>query len=131
MREHAKVGGTPTNLVTVSANSPIHFAAVSFDIGNAFDSTLGVFTAPVSGVYIFTFQIFTNFDGDTLIDLMKNGHIEALMRLHSQSYEDSEASSMAQRAVAGDKFWVQINHSGKLEFGPHSFFSGALLSPDE
>nr|KAG5686109.1 hypothetical protein BaRGS_013100 [Batillaria attramentaria] len=41
----------------VKSNIPIHFPRVAFNIGTAFNPNTGVFTVPIAGVYIITFQV--------------------------------------------------------------------------
>ncbi|KAK7487912.1 hypothetical protein BaRGS_00020813 [Batillaria attramentaria] len=126
----AKIDSTDYEKV-ITANSPIHFSTVAFNNGQAFNPTLGVFTAPYSGVYIFSFQLFPHFGGDTLIDFFKNGAIILRARVYDASYSTSEASTMVEHAQAGDQYWLQINKGGQVYSNFHSFFSGALLEPDE
>ena len=45
--------------VNTPASGPFHFDVVIFNDGNGYDPTIGIFTAPVSGVYIFAAQFFT------------------------------------------------------------------------
>ncbi|KAK7474071.1 hypothetical protein BaRGS_00034677, partial [Batillaria attramentaria] len=39
-----------------SANSPVVFSTVVFNIGNSYGPLLGVYTVPYAGVYQFSFQ---------------------------------------------------------------------------
>ena len=45
--------------VTTPGAGPFHFDKVIFNDGHGYDPTIGIFTAPVSGVYIFAAQFFT------------------------------------------------------------------------
>ena len=46
--------------VTTPASGPLQFDKIIFSEGNAYDRATGIFTAPVSGVYIFAAQFFTH-----------------------------------------------------------------------
>ena len=45
--------------VDTPASGPFQFDVVIFNDGNGYDPAIGIFTAPVSGVYMFAAQFFT------------------------------------------------------------------------
>ena len=49
-----------TESVITPASGPFHMDKVIFNDGNGYDPLTGIFTAPVSGVYIFAAQFFTH-----------------------------------------------------------------------
>ncbi|PVD19651.1 hypothetical protein C0Q70_20141 [Pomacea canaliculata] len=116
--------------VDVAANAPIPFHAVDFNVGNAYDPLSGIFTAPHSGVYLLSTQIFPQFAGDVLVDLYKNGGIIIRMRVFDSTSPTSESTSITDHANAGDKYWVQVNVGGHIYAGAHSFFSVTIVFPD-
>lgn len=114
---------------------PVHNRAYKFDTvvfndGNAYNPILGVFTAPYSGVYTFTFQIFTHLAERAIVDIRVNGNIISRMGLDTVNQSvQSDSTSVTAKLVAGDKVWVEAGSANALDiYGPnHTFFSGALL----
>ena len=103
---------------------------VIFNDRNACDPVLGVFTAPYSGVYMFTFQIFTHTAERPVIDIKVNGNIAARMILDStHEAVQSDSTALTVKLSHGDRVWVEAgDHSALDLYGPnHTFFSGALL----
>lgn len=116
--------------VDLVANAPIPFHAVDFNVGNAYDHLSGIFTAPHSGVYLLSTQMFPQFTGDVLVDIYKNGGILARMRVYDSVLPTSESTSIIDHANAGDKYWVQVTVGGHVYAGVHSYFSGVIVFPD-
>ncbi|PVD19652.1 hypothetical protein C0Q70_20142 [Pomacea canaliculata] len=116
--------------VDLVANAPIPFHAVDFNVGNAYDHLSGIFTAPHSGVYLLSTQMFPQFTGDVLVDIYKNGGILARMRVYDSALPTSESTSIIDHANAGDKYWVQVTVGGHVYAGVHSYFSGVIVFPD-
>ena len=109
---------------------PYKFDRVIFNDRNAYDPVLGVFTAPYSGVYMFTFQIFTHTAERPVIDIKVNGNIAARMILDStHEAVQSDSTALTVKLSHGDRVWVEAgDHSALDLYGPnHTFFSGALL----
>ncbi|KAK7115303.1 complement C1q and tumor necrosis factor-related protein 9-like [Littorina saxatilis] len=130
--EH-KVGFKATfsvSTLTPSITGPYKFDRVVFNDGNAYNPILGVFTAPYSGVYTFTFQIFTHLAERAIVDIRVNGNVISRMGLDTVNQSvQSDSTSVTAKLVAGDKVWVEAGSANALDiYGPnHTFFYGALL----
>ena len=114
----------------VAVNAPILFDT-DYGVGPGYDPHTGVYTVPVSGVYIFHFQLFPTDLASYVIDLLVNGSIRSRSRCYdSSAYSTSCSSSSILHVQQGDTVWVQNDHYTAFYTGAHSYFSGALLSED-
>ena len=113
------------------ANAPVPFT-LEYGIGSgSYDSHLGVYTVAIPGVYSFAFQMFAPDLASYIIDLFLNGNIYIRSRCYdSAAYTTSCYSSSFLHLRQGDTVWVQVDHAGAYYNGVHTFFTGALISPD-
>lgn len=124
-----KVTFSPSTL-RPPGTGPYKFDMVIFNDGNAYDPVLGVFTAPYSGVYIFSFQIFTHLAERPTIDIKVNGNIAARMAVDTTNETpQSDSTTLTVKLLRGDRVWAEAGDSSAIDvYGPnHTFFSGALL----
>ena len=110
---------------------PIPFEVAVVNIGSALDLKTGVFTAPVPGVYFFSFDAFSN-SGDCRVSLEKNGMNVG----QSYDYEQHESKQLHLASIlqldAGDEIQVNVR-SGQIyedANGHNTHFVGMLLSDD-
>nr|KAG5691781.1 hypothetical protein BaRGS_003177 [Batillaria attramentaria] len=66
-----------------------------------------------------------------LADLVKNGGVILGLRVYDERWDMSEASTMLQHAVPGDKYWVQVSRGGRYWGTVNTFFTGTLISADD
>ena len=129
-------------LSSAPVNKPPRHPALSssttscFNDGDHYDPSLGIFTAPYPGVYVFSAKFFT--DGaqaaHPVLDVKLNGNTQDRMSFGEPGLEggvqqSSHSTSMTLRLRAGDRVWVESYNSRvyKLYGIFHTFFSGALL----
>lgn len=116
---------------TVKRNAPVQYIKKVFDVGGDFDLATGVFVAPITGVYVFSYQIFPAFVGKYEVELHKNGTVVSRTRGENLKIGPSEASTVTQHAKAGDSYWLQISRGGHLHKGTYSCFSGTLVAMED
>ncbi|XP_063047134.1 complement C1q-like protein 4 [Engraulis encrasicolus] len=105
------------------------------NVGGAYDSLSGVFTAPVAGVYFFTFTTYSWVsEKDIGVRLMKNDE-EVLLVWETQDKGDNEdyaSNSVLLELVAGDRVFMRLKNgyqvAGSIYSNIHTF-SGFLLYP--
>jgi len=117
-------------------NTDIVYDVVRTNIGNHYDSSNGKFTAPVTGVYVFSFGTLLQTSASTsygYLNLAINGSAKNYYVVHSQyqvsrSYEPLSWSG-AVDLTSGDEVTVQGYFSSSNTYGgaTYTYFSGHLL----
>ena len=114
------------------AGVPLVFNKVVTNEGNAYNRYSGIFTAPQNGVYIFSYSMHVNRDGQSFLQLVKNGvQIVGSVTESTDDYGDTQGGSTAVLYLsANDDIWVEVFHDNtdRLEgkYGGTSF-TGAWL----
>ncbi|XP_069076719.1 complement C1q tumor necrosis factor-related protein 3 isoform X2 [Pleurodeles waltl] len=111
-------------------NSGIIFSSVETNIGNFFDVMTGRFSAPVAGVYFFTFSMMKHEEVDEVyVYLMHNGN--TIISMHSyeaKGNQDTSGNSAVLKLSKEDEVWLRMG-TGALH-GDHQrycTFAGFLL----
>ncbi|XP_030286075.1 complement C1q-like protein 4 [Sparus aurata] len=100
------------------------------NIGDAYNSSTGVFTAPITGVYYFNFFYHAGGKHASKLELFKNS--EMIVR-SSDHKSDSDGADNGGNAVVlqlqqGDQVYVHMPANHHVWAGDHTTFSGFLLS---
>lgn len=112
------------------------FDTVITNVGGSYNQHDGVFTAPISGVYVFNWNLYSSYHGDIISELMVNSDRKGGRR--SDSLTVTEDHSSSGRVVVdisqGDIVFIRTHTthqlSGSLISTPGSYessFSGWLL----
>uniref|UniRef100_A0A3B4UUK9 C1q domain-containing protein n=1 Tax=Seriola dumerili TaxID=41447 RepID=A0A3B4UUK9_SERDU len=114
----------PFNTVTT-----LVFRNVMTNIGNAYNSITGIFTAPLKGLYYIRMTGSVGNSGSVDISLRKNGRSMFGIYNTNEKYSSS-SNGMTMVLEAGDQLWVTL-WSGNSIFdqGQLSTFSGFLICP--
>ncbi|KAK7098899.1 cerebellin-3-like [Littorina saxatilis] len=118
--------------VTVGDSSPIRFDAVVINVGGGYNPATGVFTAPVSGVYVVYAQLMIHSNLLSISWVLdKSGTVLCMNRLEQASTYDTSSCLATTRLHKGEQVFVG-RHSGDqtLEGASWCSFSGFLLSRD-
>ncbi|XP_031665552.1 uncharacterized protein LOC116358550 [Oncorhynchus kisutch] len=101
------------------------------NIGNAYNPTTGIFTAPVRGLYLFRFYIYGGGDSSvpTTTFLQKNGHQIATAHAHQSSGGINSSNGVSLLLEVGDVVYMYLWAKNKIYDSEyhHSTFSGHLL----
>ncbi|XP_041698455.1 multimerin-2-like [Coregonus clupeaformis] len=101
------------------------------NIGNAYNPTTGIFTAPVRGLYLFRFYIYGGGDNSvpTTAALHKNGHQLAIAHARQASGGISSSNGVSVVLEVGDVVYMHLWAGRKIydDGYRHSTFSGHLL----
>ncbi|KAL3886568.1 hypothetical protein ACJMK2_026553 [Sinanodonta woodiana] len=117
------------------SNTPgrsLQFDKVDFNEGNAYDSTTGIFTCPVSGTYFFYTNILSLFHtGGVETEIILEGQGKGRAHAFREDNHDQGSTAAALHCDAGQRVWVQIV-AGSQSFG-HTFssFTGLLMWQDD
>ncbi|XP_032365962.1 complement C1q-like protein 4 [Etheostoma spectabile] len=114
----------------VPSDTPLIYKHVPTNIGNAYNSTTGVFTAPVRGAYHFDWHM-NSINSATAAFLVKN--TENVFAAHERQSAGFMSSSNGASLLleVGDKVFVRLAATSNVfdNFNHHTTFSGHLLFP--
>lgn len=104
------------------------FDAIFINEGNGYNHYVGVFTAPRTGLYVFTWTIRT-YDGYYNTQLLVDGLIDGSIYTASNFITDSSSATAVVRVVAGQSVYIRTgpaNNGGAIYSGNAGFssFSG-------
>ncbi|KAK7089095.1 hypothetical protein V1264_024360 [Littorina saxatilis] len=127
---HFNEGG-PINIGTTA---PIPFSHVTINVGNGYNPNSGVFTAPVSGVYLFLLHVKGDYTRKIIVEveIVKSSTVLFLTGVHNELNTHAQTSaSVAAHVNAGERVFVR-HHSGPttLDKWYDTAFSGFLLYAD-
>ncbi|CAB1326706.1 unnamed protein product [Coregonus sp. 'balchen'] len=122
--QHGDTGPFNTGITLVYRN-------IYSNIGNAYNPTTGIFTAPVRGLYLFRFYIYGGGDNSvpTTAALHKNGHQIAIAHAHQASGGINSSNGVSVLLEVGDVVYMHLWAGRKIydDGNRHSTFSGHLL----
>lgn len=133
----AAIASRTTCFGPYSTNVPIPYTSVSLNQGYGYNPALGVFTAPRSGLYSFSFTVYSNV-GDPnervyhKVMLMKDGVMVACVwEDNREDQEDSASQTVLLSLRRGSQVYVELM-SGRLLCGnnaENNSFTGYLIYP--
>ncbi|XP_063048059.1 cerebellin-1-like [Engraulis encrasicolus] len=109
------------------------FKRVITNVGNAYNSNTGIFTAPVRGVY--QFLMFAHGHGHAshpvVIALFKNGEHIVTAWSHQRTYSVNPSNGASLQLEVGDVVYVKVWANARVfdNVNRHTTFSGHLLFP--
>ncbi|XP_046376652.1 uncharacterized protein LOC124149235 isoform X2 [Haliotis rufescens] len=110
--------------------SAVVFDRVAANIGNGYNPTSGIFTAPFSGYYEFKCQLLASSPGCFEYALVSQGSYKAIILFPCSSFATKTMSAIF-HVTAGHHVWVKSHHiPGTLRGGIWSQFSGRLVRKD-
>lgn len=119
-----------------NTDTPILFDIERVNVGAAMNITSGIFTAPRTGRYFFSFLTLIRAQGGSIhLALRMNGVVVGYAFGDSQTYESTSVNTLLELRT-GDKIWLAIIHRhGSSYIHDHSnyqytHFTGWLLDED-
>lgn len=108
------------------------FKRVFSNIGDGYDLNSGIFTAPVNGVYYFSFSTY-GYNTHVMGAILLKNNVRQISTYDSPTTDGSDSSSNAAvlQLAAGDKVNVELWDDGRVydNLNGHTTFSGFLLFP--
>lgn len=106
------------------------FPVVITNVGNGYNPSNGVFTAPIAGVYVFFVNVQGYYTQNVYADIVQSGStkVRTMAVSDSQDRYDAGTNLAVLTLQKGERVWVR-NHSGKGYYndGPITTFSGFLI----
>ena len=126
-----------TAVVTSSSSSwssgTLVFPKVITNVGNGYNPSDGVFTAPRSGVYVFFVSVQSNGSQSIYVDIVLNGATKVRTMAYDagdNDYYEAGPNLAVLSLQTGDRVWIKHN-SGQGYYthsdGPITTFSGFLI----
>jgi len=106
------------------------------NVGGGLDSSTGIFTTPIGGMYLFVFHVATHDNKKALLSIRKNG--EEIASVFDQNHKDNHKNSMAGQTVIldlvkGDEIVIYAYTGTWLADFPMNHYThwvGLLLKPN-
>uniref|UniRef100_A0A8W8LPQ9 C1q domain-containing protein n=1 Tax=Magallana gigas TaxID=29159 RepID=A0A8W8LPQ9_MAGGI len=98
--------------------------------GNAYNNISGIFTAPLDGIYSFTWTMLTKSGKYFVTEIVLNGQKVALNHTDGRGHDGYPMSTSHAniKMKKGDKVWIRThNTNGQYAHGGWCYFSGAKL----
>ncbi|XP_068174398.1 cerebellin 18 [Antennarius striatus] len=100
-------------------NVPIPYTNVTLNDGLRYNPSLGTFTAPYSGIYAFSFTVYSHVDKNERlhhkVQLMKNGEpIAGVWEDNREDSQDSGSQFVQQQMDQGDQVYVELTFGKKI-----------------
>ncbi|XP_041649938.1 complement C1q-like protein 3 [Cheilinus undulatus] len=127
----AALGGNAENFGPFNTRTTLIYKTVKTNIGNAYNSATGIFTAPVAGVYYFTFFYNANSTHKAFLMLYKNSVQIVFIWENSSKTEsyDSGGNAVFLQLKRGDQVYVRMGENSHIYGGSYyTTFSGFLVS---
>ncbi|XP_031593717.1 complement C1q-like protein 4 [Oreochromis aureus] len=120
---------SPTDTGPFTTETTLIFEHVITNIGNAYNQSTGIFTAPVRGVYHFEFHIFGTAGIRAGGSLFRNGDLICTAYEHPKSGSVSASNGVSLLLEVGDQVSVRLPIGSSIHENQnhHTTFSGHLI----
>ena len=129
---------TPPRLSGLGPGYPVIFDHVVTNIGDAYNNKTGIFTAPISGVYVFNMALMVEPSQDQYLEFVKDGQHVMFNYGHAIGAAQYVSSSRTTTldVVRGEEVWIRTRNlahhgTGIVHGNGFSTFSGWLLAITE
>ncbi|XP_025088537.1 complement C1q and tumor necrosis factor-related protein 9A-like [Pomacea canaliculata] len=118
--------------ILISSGQTLKFDSVITNLGNAYDASTGVFTAPISGLYTFHLVAMVPLQARNLDLAVIKGSIPVdHVYANSQSPDAQGSTQYTIHLTAGEMVWVQQVGGDGVRGGDWTVFTGYLLAADK
>ncbi|XP_041649675.1 complement C1q-like protein 3 [Cheilinus undulatus] len=127
----AALGGSGENFGPFNTEITLIYKTVITNIGSAYSSATGIFTAPVAGVYYFTFFYNTEKNQKANLKLYKNSEriVSAYEISSDTDRDDTGGNAVFLRLYQGDQVYVRMGDDAHVYGNDYyTTFSGFLVS---
>ncbi|XP_077422719.1 cerebellin 18 [Vanacampus margaritifer] len=116
-----------------NTNSTISYTTVTLNDGNGYNPSIGYFTAPQAGVYVFSYTVYSYVEVNQRlyhkVQMMKNGEVmTSIWEDNREDGEDSGTQTLTVDMQRGDQVYMELEIEGKLcKHLQFNTFSGYIL----
>lgn len=115
----------------ISQDEIVKFNNIVTDVGHAYDSSTGLFTAPVPGLYVFATTVMVEKFLDTHLGIYVNNEMKTNIKLHGTEHEyDTMSQTVLYYLHAADTVSVRHYEGNKTIHGDYTSLTGFLLYQD-
>ncbi|ROL55181.1 Complement C1q-like protein 4 [Anabarilius grahami] len=109
----------------------LEYKKVFSNVGNAYDSNTGIFTAPVKGVYYFRFYGHCHGGTTMAVSLLKNGQNQCSVHSARPASNSNASNGVVLTLEIGDQIYTVLWRNTWVYDDPASYtsFSGFLIFP--
>ncbi|XP_044039181.1 complement C1q subcomponent subunit C-like [Siniperca chuatsi] len=114
-----------------NTDKTVVYNTVITNLGGAYNNTTGIFSAPVAGVYYFTFFYHAGGEHKSVLLLFKNCDLIAKTSDHKTSSDtaDNGGNAVFVQLQKGDEVYVSLKKDSHVwADGRHTTFSGFLVT---
>ena len=113
----------------LGANQNIAFDNIITNVGDAYNSHVGAFIAPVSGIYVLSTTLLSYPGSDTHFSVLHNGNMVAKIYqlINGDDYESSSVTVVLQLSKGDDVSVANMDADKSVNGYHYSSFSGFLL----
>jgi len=122
-----------SDLQHAGANQPIVFDRVVTNVGNAYNPHVGLFSAPASGIYVFSVTLLNYLGHTTRYQLQKNNDVISQIFIHAPDggYHESTSQTVVLQLTKGDDVTLRNVYSDEgLRGDNYCTFAGFLVWED-
>nr|XP_020441611.1 cerebellin-3-like [Monopterus albus] len=118
-----------------TTNMPIPYASITFNDGRGYNPSLGVFTAPLAGVYVFSLKVYSSVEENGRlyhkVQLIWNGRpMSNVWEDNREDSEDSATQILVVELQKGDQVYVELMSGRRLcKNLEYNIFTGHILYP--
>lgn len=109
-----------------SSNYVYNFGIVAHNVGNHYNNSNGIFTAPISGTYLFTASIWAVAGQNGNLLFYVNGNEIVGGHIYANGVASSGYATMIAQIIAGDPVQLRAGYSIQGS-QPRNYFSGMLI----
>nr|KAG5686617.1 hypothetical protein BaRGS_006291 [Batillaria attramentaria] len=119
------------NGIALGHHSVLRFDHVITNIGNGYNPQTGIFTAPVSGVYVFFLSFMSVYNkGYVMLVIDKHGEELDTAYANDKTKYDQGSTEVTTHLTVGEKLWVRQQLGTAVRGSTWTIFTGYLIHED-